>query len=79
MPIFMIENSLVMLIMIGAIIMSLYLFTIILRIWLLLTLLMLMIGLGVIMLCLMLLREIAIDLLLSIMLAILPLYLHVKM
>jgi hypothetical protein len=70
-----------MLIMIGAIIMPLYLFTTILMLWLLLALLMLMvkIGLGVIMLCLMRLGEIAIDLLLSIMLAILPLCFHIKM
>jgi hypothetical protein len=79
MPIFMLMLR-KFLIIIEVMIMLLYLFTMILMLWLLLALLMHMIeiGLGIIMLCLMRLENLAMDLLLSIMLAMLPLYFYVK-
>jgi hypothetical protein len=81
MSIFMIENLLGMLIMIDAMIMPFYLVIILLMLWLVLAPLMIMveIGLGVIMLCLMHLGEFAMVLLLFTILAIHPLYFHVKM
>jgi hypothetical protein len=74
-------NLLGMLIMTNAMIMLFYLVIILLMLWLLLAPLMIMveIGLGVIMLCLMRLGEFAMVLLLFTILAILPLYFHVKM
>jgi hypothetical protein len=80
MPIFMIENLLGMLIMIDAMIMLFYLVIILLMLWVLLAPLMIMveIGLGVIMVCLMRLGEFAMVLPLFTILAILPLYFHVK-
>jgi hypothetical protein len=81
MPIIMIENSLVMLIMIDAMI---TLFPMMLHLILMLCLhivpLLFMVeeGLDVIMLCLMSLGKLAMVLLLSIMLAILPLYFYAK-
>jgi hypothetical protein len=82
MPIFMIRNSLVMLIMIGAMI---ALFLIMLHLILMLCshlvplLIMVEVGLGEIMLLLMHLEKSAMDLLLFIMLVILPLYFYAKM
>jgi hypothetical protein len=74
-------NLLGMLIRIDAMIMLFYLVIILLMLWLLLAPLVIMveIGLGIIMLCLMHLGEFAMVLLLSTILAILPLYFHVKM
>jgi hypothetical protein len=80
MPIFMLMLR-KFLIIIGVMIMLLYLFIMIHMLCLHQALLMHMIeiGLGVIMLCLMRLENLAMDLLLSIMLAMLPLYFYVKM
>jgi hypothetical protein len=69
-----------MLIMIDDMIMLFYLVIILLILWLLLAPLMIMveIDLGIIMMCLMRLGEFAMVLLLFTILAILPLYFHVK-
>jgi hypothetical protein len=81
MPIFMIGNLLVVLIMIGAMItLSLMILHLILMLCshLVPLLFMVEVGLGEIMLLLMLLGKFAMDLLLFIILAILPLYFHLK-